>query len=137
MNISPINMILPCPDCGGLHVDAPEPERGWDNPPHKSHLCHFCGAIWRPADVPTNGVARIETRGSADTWPPKLPLPAAPTLGEIRTAANTKRIRLGMSWREVATAAGCSSSTLSRWGSGHGDPSAPVLLAVWRWAQAE
>src|SRR5574340_600312 len=25
--------------------------KGWDNPPHRSHLCHGCGHIWRPADV--------------------------------------------------------------------------------------
>lgn len=64
-----IDMILPCPACGLLHVDAPEPENGWTNPPHKSHLCHGCGAVWRPADVPTNGVASISTRGERDTWP--------------------------------------------------------------------
>lgn len=41
----------------------------WTNPPHKSHLCHGCGIVWRPADVPTNGVATIHTRGKDDTWP--------------------------------------------------------------------
>ena len=40
----------------------------WTNPPHKSHLCHCCGTIWRPSDVPTNGVASIKTKGKADTW---------------------------------------------------------------------
>ena len=39
----------------------------WNNPPHRSHLCHSCGHIWRPADVPTNGVAAIKTKGSADS----------------------------------------------------------------------
>ncbi|HJS82373.1 MAG TPA: hypothetical protein VJ742_06005, partial [Nitrososphaera sp.] len=67
-SLLPIDMILPCPNCGKLHVDAPEPENGWDNPSHKSHLCHGCGTIFRPADVPTNGVAAIKTRGDADTW---------------------------------------------------------------------
>jgi hypothetical protein len=43
----------------------------WDNPPHRSHKCHSCGAIFRPADVPTNGVAAARTRGKADTWPPR------------------------------------------------------------------
>jgi hypothetical protein len=62
-----IDMILPCPKCGLQHVDAPEPENGWDNPPHKSHLCHGCGTIFRPADVPTNGVAQIKTRGENDS----------------------------------------------------------------------
>jgi hypothetical protein len=39
----------------------------WDNPPHRSHLCHGCGHVWRPADVPTNGVATITTKGKADS----------------------------------------------------------------------
>ncbi len=63
----PIDMILYCPECHTQHIDAPEPEKGWDNPPHKSHLCHCCGRIWRPADVATNGVAKIKTRGEEDT----------------------------------------------------------------------
>jgi hypothetical protein len=65
--LKPIDMILPCPRCGKLHVDAPEPENGWTNPPHKSHLCHGCGFIFRPADIPTNGVAVIKTRGENDS----------------------------------------------------------------------
>jgi hypothetical protein len=65
--VKPIDMILPCPRCGKLHVDAPEPENGWTNPPHKSHLCHGCGTIFRPADVPTNGVAQIKTRAEKDS----------------------------------------------------------------------
>lgn len=78
----PIPMLLFCPACGLKHVDEPEepltshggidpvePDGDhWKNPPHKSHLCHGCGCIWRPADVPTNGVARIETTGKADTF---------------------------------------------------------------------
>lgn len=71
-DIAPIDMVLPCPQCGKLHLDAPEHASDgsvkWANPPHKSHLCHHCGCIWRPADVPTNGVAKTQTRGSADTW---------------------------------------------------------------------
>lgn len=42
----------------------------WNNPPHKSHLCHSCGTVWRPADVATNGVAEIKTEGKNDTWHP-------------------------------------------------------------------
>jgi predicted RNA-binding Zn-ribbon protein involved in translation (DUF1610 family) len=90
----PIDMVLYCPNCGAQHIDAPEKatkthaDRGcghcggtgqtcdfptclnlWSNPPHRSHLCHKCACIWRPADVPTNGVASIKTEGKADTWP--------------------------------------------------------------------
>jgi hypothetical protein len=81
----PIPMLLFCPACGTQHIDAPESalvwtggavpepshdETTWDNPPHRSHLCHGCGHIWRPADVPTTGVAAIKTRGSADSPTP-------------------------------------------------------------------
>jgi hypothetical protein len=68
---APIPMILHCPVCGWQHVDAPGP--GWDNPPHRSHLCQRCRTVWRPADVPTVGVAAVATRGTADTWPPANP----------------------------------------------------------------
>ncbi|WP_175777479.1 helix-turn-helix domain-containing protein [Burkholderia anthina] len=89
----PIDMLLFCPKCGVQHIDAPEPfapvgrcecagpdecetcesnraafEEIWHNPPHRSHLCHACGTIWRPADVPTNGVGSTQTRGNVDTW---------------------------------------------------------------------
>lgn len=80
---APIDMILHCPRCLMQHIDGKEaysiPSAGggalvppleekvtWDNPPHRSHLCHGCGHIWRPADVPTNGVRAIKTCGSAD-----------------------------------------------------------------------
>lgn len=57
------------------HIDAPEslpfgnvPRIGdWHNPPHRSHLCAGCGHIWRPADVATNGVAAIKTKGKNDS----------------------------------------------------------------------
>lgn len=76
---APINMILFCPQCGFQHIDIAEDEdvlesEGlspgvWKNPPHRSHLCAECGFIWRPADVPTNGVSKITTAGKADSWP--------------------------------------------------------------------
>lgn len=65
----PIDMLLYCPNCGAQHVDKPEPDRGWDNRPHRSHLCRHCGLVWRPADVATNGVPAIRTRGTNDTDP--------------------------------------------------------------------
>lgn len=66
---TPIPMVLHCPQCGTQHIDAPDPASGWDNPPHRSHLCNTCGTIWRPADVPTSGVKAISSRGHSDTWP--------------------------------------------------------------------
>ncbi len=77
MRHEPIDMVLHCPACGEQHVDAPEPSvehdhgavefPAWDNPPHRSHLCHGCGHIWRPADVATNGVREIKTQGKNDS----------------------------------------------------------------------
>lgn len=65
----PIPMILYCPECHQQHIDEPDERTpDWDNPPHRSHLCHGCGCIWRPADVATEGVRSIKTAGDADTW---------------------------------------------------------------------
>lgn len=82
----PVDMVLHCPACGLQHIDAPEPlfesEPGaaqWSNPPHRSHFCHGCGHIWRPADVPTNGVAAVKTTGKADS-PITHPAPQAQEL---------------------------------------------------------
>jgi hypothetical protein len=91
--IIPLDMVLYCPRCGKQHIDKDNSEelrieaaergidregdreleqwleeREWLNPPHRSHLCHFCKCIWRPADFPTNGVASISTKGSKDDW---------------------------------------------------------------------
>jgi hypothetical protein len=66
-NAPPIPMVLHCPLCHVQHVD--QATETWSNPPHRSHLCHNCGCVWRPADVATVGVKRIETRGKADNWP--------------------------------------------------------------------
>lgn len=68
-----VNMLIFCPKCGGQHIDAPEPETGWGNPPHKSHTCHHCDTdgkptIFRVADFATNGVAKIATSGANDSW---------------------------------------------------------------------
>lgn len=76
----PIDMVLHCPACGLQHIDAPEKGKlisggpnagrvkpGWTNPPHRSHLCHGCDHVWRPADVPTNGVAAVKTKGKNDS----------------------------------------------------------------------
>lgn len=58
----------------GTVIDCPcdQFKANWMNPPHRSHLCHSCGTVWRPADVPTNGVQSIKTRGKCDTWSPKV-----------------------------------------------------------------
>ena len=81
---APIDMVLHCPTCGLQHIDAPDTNYDphyeghmiWDNPPHRSHQCAGCGHIWRPADVPTNGVAAIKTKGKNDS-PMAKPAPAA------------------------------------------------------------
>lgn len=48
----PIPMRLPCPACGGLHVDEGE----FATRPHHTHACQSCGNVWRPAIVATVGV---------------------------------------------------------------------------------
>lgn len=73
---APISMVLHCPACGKQHIDEATEE--WDNPPHRSHLCLFCGRIWRPADVPTMGVAAILTKGANDSPAVEKPDLAAP-----------------------------------------------------------
>lgn len=74
--VAPIPMILHCPKCGVRHIDAQDERTpGWTNRPHRSHLCHACGCIWRPADVATEGVRSITTTGKADTWKPGDPVP--------------------------------------------------------------
>lgn len=72
-----IDMVLHCPQCMAQHIDGPDARHYenyhpggltlWTNPPHRSHLCAKCGHIWRPADVPTNGVAAVKTRGRDDS----------------------------------------------------------------------
>lgn len=71
---APIDMVLHCPACGLQHIDAPDNRHylpgtaeEWTNPPHRSHLCHGCGHVWRPADVPTNGVQAVKTKGQGDS----------------------------------------------------------------------
>lgn len=71
---TPLDMVLFCPECNTQHIDHPEPgwpfpprKQAWDNPPHRSHLCGACGHQWRPADVPTNGVQSVRTKGRDDS----------------------------------------------------------------------
>jgi len=66
-----VDMILYCPKCNTQHIDAPDNRTtDWKNPPHKSHLCHGCGHIWRPSDTPTNGVLATASGKDSDTKPP-------------------------------------------------------------------
>lgn len=62
-----IDAVLHCPRCGLQHIDAPDNRTpDWNNPPHKSHLCHGCKLVWRVADTPTNGVQSLPSR--KDAW---------------------------------------------------------------------
>jgi hypothetical protein len=73
----PIAMLLFCPRCDKQHVDAPDPEAGWQNPPHRTHRCAACRYEWRPADVATTGVRELLTRGANDR-------PAHPYIAKTR-----------------------------------------------------
>lgn len=91
---APIDVVLYCPACGLQHIDAPDTNYDphyeghmiWDNPPHRSHLCHGCGHTWRPADVATNGAAAVKTKGKADSQFVGAAAPAVPP-GEAALAA--------------------------------------------------
>lgn len=91
---APIDMILFCPTCGLQHVDEPDERTvGWVNPPHRSHLCHGCKHIRRPADIATNGVREIATKGKADS-PLVSPDKRAGEMAEmLLTAANALESR--------------------------------------------
>ena len=65
-NNNRFDLLLHCPRCGQQHIDQPQPEKGWTNPPHRSHECQHCGWVWRPSDAFTNGVAEIQTKGQRD-----------------------------------------------------------------------
>lgn len=55
----PIDMLMFCPRCKLMHVDAPNETQGWTNPPHATHTCQGCGLLWRPSNALTNGVAGL------------------------------------------------------------------------------
>ena len=50
---TPIPLFLTCPHCGERHIDEGE----FATKPHHTHACQECGLTWRPAIVPTVGVA--------------------------------------------------------------------------------
>lgn len=81
----PIDMVLHCPACGVQHIDEPDERTpDWKNPPHRSHLCHGCEHIWRPADIATNGVRAIVTQGKNDSPRPCRTLFEAGRIAELR-----------------------------------------------------
>jgi len=60
--------VLYGPRCKEIHVDAPEPDTGWRNPPHKTHRCHYCELLFRPSDYPTMGIDPREVKTRGDAW---------------------------------------------------------------------
>lgn len=58
----PEPIITNCPKCGRQHID-----RGvWaESRLHKTHLCEYCGGLWKPKDVFTVGVEKFPD-GSQD-----------------------------------------------------------------------
>lgn len=82
---SPVPLLLFCPECNVQHVDAPDERTpGWTNPPHRSHLCHACGHVWRPADIATTGIAALTSKGASDG----SPVPAASRNGAIEPGSD-------------------------------------------------
>jgi hypothetical protein len=115
---TPIDMLLFCPNCGEQHVDEAKPDvcetcghsegdctcsafTAWLNPPHKSHRCAFCNHVFRPADVPTNGVLTIKTKGERDGNARPLYFATAKDFEDSLSASNA---RLHAAVRGVAEA---------------------------------
>jgi len=78
----PIPMLLNCPECQFSHIDKPEPDTGWENPPHRTHLCSNCGHKWRPSLVHTTGVAELPKATTIKLTPISLG-PAYPKEGDL------------------------------------------------------
>lgn len=87
----PQDVVLFCPKCKEQHIDKAEPDvcelcgddqkthgtnrdvgilcdvfTPWLNRPHKKHRCHSCNHVWRAAAFPTNGVAEIPDKQTAE-----------------------------------------------------------------------
>lgn len=71
----PIPMLLWCPACHAQHIDAPEPESGWTNPPHRTHKCKACSHLWAPANLWTEGVAELVAPGERTPGARLTPMP--------------------------------------------------------------
>lgn len=85
---APIDMLLFCPRCNKQHVDAPQPEQGWTNPPHATHTCQHCGLLWRPSNENTNGAQSIAVLEAKHTERIAASFPAEPAaLPERRVIA--------------------------------------------------
>jgi len=48
----PSKLKLHCPQCTKQHIDRGE----WTTKVHRTHLCEYCGTLWRPSTFPTVGV---------------------------------------------------------------------------------
>lgn len=48
----PVPMLLRCPECHERHIDV----GAFSTKSHHTHACQACGAVWRPAIIPTVGV---------------------------------------------------------------------------------
>lgn len=60
--ITPLPMLLWCPECSTSHVDGGE----FATKAHHTHACQNCGHVWRPAIVATVGVQFLP--GFKDAW---------------------------------------------------------------------
>lgn len=69
---APIPMYLTCPKCSTRHVDEGE----FATKSHHTHSCQNCGLTWRPAIVPTVGVAFLPGFKDELTPPPPVEEPA-------------------------------------------------------------
>lgn len=88
--MTPIPMILHCPECRARHVDVGE----FATKVHHTHSCQICGFTWRPAVVPTVGVQFLPGFKNEPSDPRSAPEPIGKceTCGRALVADNVDRI---------------------------------------------
>lgn len=64
---APVPMFLTCPKCNARHIDEGE----FATKVHHTHSCQSCGLTWRPAVVPTVGVAFLPGFKNAESPDPE------------------------------------------------------------------
>lgn len=84
-----------CPSCGGQHIDRVDPVTGtdWAARPHHTHLCEFCGELWRPE--------RFNTTGSPIT-PGRSPVTRFGDLHELDLKNTPEVAEVLESWRRTS-----------------------------------
>ena len=135
IELKPIDILLFCPNCAEQHIDEPQPEKDWTNPPHKTHECQFCGHLWRPSDVPTNGVLQTTTKGKSDGNPRPRYFATAKDFNDsvAELEAEIERLREELQGYKFADEAGISISETAQ--SAHNNLTNDLVKTVLRYRE--